>query len=1169
MKKSCSLPRLARGMAITNKTLLVMKLTAVLLLAACLQVGAKGNAQNISISQKNTSLEKVFKEIHRKTGYQFFYQDELLKQAKKFDIDVKDASIEQVLEVCFKDQPLNFTITEKAIIVKGKEEAKPANAPPLIANIDRQITGKVTDEKGIPLVGVNVTVVGQKVSVSTDANGNFSIAVADNAVLNFSYVGFKTMKVPVKNKTSLVVTLSLEVSNLNELIVVGYGKMKKSDLSSAVVNISSSDLQRTVNVTLDQALQGKSPNVYVSQTSGAPGAGASVIIRGISTVSGNYQPLYVVDGVQIRPGVPSGGAYNSNASLANELAGINPDDIENISVLEGPAATSIYGSAGANGVLMITTKQGKAGLTKLNASETQTFQQRPNTLPVMNLTQYALYIQKLQKLGLVGVQPPELADPTLLGPGTNWQNELFRPTRMQKHSLSLSGGNDKSTFYFSSDYLNQDGVAIGSGFQRGSIRLNLTNQATKWLKFGTNLSSFATKENVNTFQGNIINLALGQNPTIPVKNPDGTFGGPSLAQAQYATTNPVAVATLNNNYNTSFGIIGGLNFDITPIKNLVWHTEINGNYTFNNNFTFNPSYTIGAYVNPNTTGSRGSSNNYWASLNTRVQYDYKIKEHAITVMAGHEAQYFAYQGLSGNGQGYSTNSIQELSVAAPLTQTTSSYRGNGANESYFARLNYVYNDKYIVQFVGRRDGSSNFGPNNKFGTFPAVSVAWKISEEKFMKSLSFVNDLKLRAEYGISGNAASGGAIYSRLYPTATVFGSNGFLPANFPNPDLKWEQDKSFNVGLDLHMFHNRVEVIADAYRKDISNLILAASGPSYMGGFLNGGYGGQMSWPIKNYGGMRNEGIGISVNTINIVKKDFQWKTGVNFSIDRNKVTKLVSTIYTQYYSSTNSRQAQFLTQVGQPLSMFTGYIAEGLFQNYKDIAGHAVQTGAKGTSLVIDPVKGSWVGDVKFKDINNDGVVNNEDRTIIGNPWPKFTYNFNTTFDYKGFELSLFFTGVQGNQLLNLTRYQNEFLPLGTTPYSNHFQGAANFAMPSSLNPADALNVTLTNPGFNIQRPSKDDANGSVRLSQWNVEDGSYLKLKNVRLSYRVPSKFLSRTNFFKGALFTIQSQNVFTITKYTGYDPEIGMYNYSGVNIVGMDEGRYPSTRSFSVSLALDF
>ena len=455
----------------------------------------------------------------------------------------------------------------------------------------------------------------------------------------------------VGSSSSLKIMLTQDFSHLDDVVIVGYGRMKKSDLSSAVVTISSADLQKTVNVTLDEALQGKSPNVYVSTSSGAPGAGASVIIRGVSTVTGNSQPLYVIDGVQIRPNMSTGGAYNSNPGLANQLAGINPDDIESVSVLEGPAATSIYGAAGANGVLMITTKQGKAGATRVNVSETLTLQQRPDNQPVMNLSEYARYIAKLQQYNLVGVEPPELGDPGILGPGTDWQHALFRQTLMQKHSLAVSGGSDRSTFYLSGDYLAQDGVAAGSELKRGTIRLNLANQATKWLKFSTNLSMFDTYEKANTFQNNIVNLALNQNPTIPVKNPDGTFGGPAnAAQAQYSITNPLAIANLNNNYNTSFGAIGGLNMDVTPVKGLLWHTETNGNYTFTNNYTFSPSYSLGPYyANLTTSGSRGSGNNYWASLNTRLQYDFAIGKHSASIMGGHEATYFANQNLSATG----------------------------------------------------------------------------------------------------------------------------------------------------------------------------------------------------------------------------------------------------------------------------------------------------------------------------------------------------------------------------------------------------------------------------------------------------------------------------------------------------------------------------------------
>ena len=491
----------------------------------------------------------------------------------------------------------------------------------------RKIAGRVIDQannNAIP--GATITVKGTKNSVQADVNGEFVIMAAPTETLIVSNVGYSPKEIKVGNSATLSISLSTNYGRMDDVVVVGYGKMKKSDLSAAVGTISNEDLNKTVNVTLDDALQGKAANVYVSQTSGEPGAGASVIIRGVSTITGNYQPLYVIDGVQIRPSMATGGAYNSTPNLANELQGLNPDDIENISVLEGPAATSIYGAAGANGVVMITTKQGKQGQTRVSLNELESLQERPKDQPVMNLQQYAQYVLKLELLGLVPAEPNQLSDPSLLGPGTDWQHVLFQNVWLQKHTLSLNGGNDKTLFYLSADYLDQNGIAVGSGFQRGSVRLNLSNQANKWLKISTNISGYGSKENVNVFQGNLINLALGQNPTIAAKNLDGTYGGPDAAQVQYSNTNPLAVAQLDNNYNTNYGVIGGLSVDITPIKGLTWHTETNGTYNFGYQFQFAPSYTLGAYVNPNSTIAQQSSHNYWYSLNTRVEYDLSLRK---------------------------------------------------------------------------------------------------------------------------------------------------------------------------------------------------------------------------------------------------------------------------------------------------------------------------------------------------------------------------------------------------------------------------------------------------------------------------------------------------------------------------------------------------------------
>ena len=477
----------------------------------------------------------------------------------------------------------------------------------------RKIAGKVFDQTSNNAVpGATITVKGTKNSVQADLNGEFVIMAAPSETLVISNVGYSSKEVKVGNSSTLSISLSTNYGRMDDVVVVGYGRMKKSDLSAAARTISNEDLNKTVNVTLDDALQGKAANVYVSQTSGEPGAGASVIIRGISTVTGNYQPLYVIDGVQIRPSLATGGAYNSTPNLSNELQGLNPDDIENISVLEGPAATSIYGAAGANGVIMITTKQGKAGQTRISANELESLQERPKDQPVMNLKQYGQYVLNLEALGLVPTEPSELSDPSILGPGTDWQHVMFQNVWLQKHTLSLNGGSDKTLFYLSADYLNQNGVGVGSGFNRGSVRLNLSNQANKWLKISTNISGYGDEEKVNNFQGNLINLALGQNPTIPAKNLDGSYGGPDQAQVLYSNTNPLAVAQLDNNYNTAYGVIGGLSVDITPIKGLDWHTETNGTYNFGYQYQFAPSYTLGAYVNNNSTVAEQNSHNYWS-----------------------------------------------------------------------------------------------------------------------------------------------------------------------------------------------------------------------------------------------------------------------------------------------------------------------------------------------------------------------------------------------------------------------------------------------------------------------------------------------------------------------------------------------------------------------------
>jgi TonB-linked SusC/RagA family outer membrane protein len=457
----------------------------------------------------------------------------------------------------------------------------------------------------------------------------------------------------------------------------------------------------------------------------------------------------------------------------------------------------------------------------------------------------------------------------------------------------------------------------------------------------------------------------------------------------------------------------------------------------------------------------------------------------------------------------------------------------------------------------REDGSSNFGPSRRWGTFPAISAAWRISNEEFMKSVNFINDLKLRLEYGAAGNSGGGG-YYAVLQSVPTGWGT-GFLSQNFPNPNLHWETDKTYNIGFDLHMFQNRVEVVADVYKKLTSNLLTTNPYAFYNGGDIaySAGY---ISWPTTNVGSMWNKGIAVTVNTINVNTKSFTWKTGINFSLDKNQVTQLVTPINTSW----NSTQAQFVSQVGQPVSMITGYIAEGLFKDNQDITSHAIQT-SNGV-MTVSP-QGTWAGDIKFKDLNKDGVIDARDRTIIANPWPKWTYGFNNSFSYGRFDLNIFIIGSVGNKILNYQRYLNE-APLGSGTFSNYYSSVSNFARPSSYNAADYQTVTLTNPGYRIPRIAPGDPNGNNRISDWNIEDGTYMRVKNVSLSYNLPASILGKTPV-RGLRLSVNVQNLLTVTKYTGYDPEIGMVKYSGVNMAGIDTGRYPNTRMYTFNLLADF
>lgn len=967
-----------------------------------------------------------------------------------------------------------------------------------------------------------------------------------------TYIGYTTEKVKVGGKTKITIYMKEDYSALDEVVVVGYGTMKRSDLTGSVVSVSAEDIKKSVSTSLDQALQGRAAGVQVTQNSGAPGGGISVSIRGTNSLSGN-EPLYVVDGV------PISGQADGNT---NALSAINPADIVSMEVLKDASATAIYGSRASNGVVMITTRRGEAGRTKISYEGYFALQTIPKRLDVMKLRDFAIYRNKRAEIMGFGATK-EFADPSILGDGTNWQDEIFRTAPMHNHQLTVSGGNDNGRYAVSLGYLGQDGIAIGSDFERLSGRFNLDANITRWLTFGASASLSRTKQTNTIDNGNIIQTALDQHPNVPVKNPDGTYGY-QTEDNNFGTfyANPVADALLRENYNRGTNFYGNIFLDFRIIDGLVLRAEYGGGFNYTNTYYYRPTYDYGFFVQ-DSESSRSASNGKNYYFKTFLTYDKKIKEHQFNVMVGHEANENSYEYLSGSRQDYFLNSVHELVAGNALTAKNNSSRGSGSMESYFGRLNYNFADRYLLTFSLRADGSSNFGPAYRWGWFPSLALGWRVNQESFLRDVEQIGNLKLRLGWGIVGNQNAGAYAYgTSMVSSATIWGT-GFYAGNYPNDKLKWEETKSYNVGLDLNMFNNRVEFIIDFYKKTTDNLLMQASLPAYATSII--------SSPWVNAGALENKGFEWTLNTVNIDTRDFTWRTGFTFSLNRNKVTKL----YTETSSITGKIGSDTYTNtvVGQPIAQFYGYNVIGMFKELddfyvKDRNGDFMLDDNFNKILVAVPegkiIKENeiWYGDYIFEDVNGDGVINESDRKFIGNPEPKFSFGFNSTFTYKDFDLNIFLNGVYGNKVYNFIRetYTN---PMRN---SNLLLETVNLANVELIDPDGGRtlqNMHVANADATVCRVALHDANKNNRMSSYFVEDGSYIRVKNISLGYTFPKKLIKRAGLDNLRLY-FNVQNPFTFTKYKGFDPEIGAYNYN-VLTRGIDHARYPSQTIYTFGL----
>ncbi len=1015
------------------------------------------------------------------------------------------------------------------------------------------VSGLVTSESdGEPLIGLSVRVKGTSYGVATDVEGRYTLSASKGDVLIFSYIGYTTKEITVE-KSVIDVVMKDDNLRLDDVVVVGYGTMKRSDITGSVVSVGADDIKKSVITSVDQALQGRAAGVQVTQNSGSPGGGISVAIRGTNSLNGN-EPLYVIDGVAVDG--------KSSDGKTSALSTINPSDIMSMEVLKDASATAIYGSRASNGVVLITTRRGQAGKTRVTYEGYYSLQQIPKRLETMNLREYAqLYNERCDVLGWG--EREEFADPSILGDGTNWQKEIFGNAGMWNHQLSVSGGTESTQFLISGSYTDQDGIAVGSGFERFTARINVDTKVTSWLRVGAQSTLSHTKRNNTIDDNNVIITALRQMPEVPARNPDGSWGYQEENQLGTYYTNPLADALTRENYEKGLQAMVNAYADVTILPGLTARIEYGGNFGRSNSYYFQPSMTLGQFKQTSES-RRGTSASEYNSFKQYITYMKDFGQHSLNVMMGHESQESKWENLTAGRQGYLFNNIHSINVGDMKTATNGSGSGSFAIESYYGRINYNFDNRYLLTATLRADGSSTFGPDNRWGWFPSLAAAWRLKNESFLKDVSWLADAKLRLGWGVVGNQNGGNYAYgSTMSAWATAWGT-GFSPANFANSKLKWERTKSYNVGLDVSLFSNRVELILDAYLKNTDNLLMQAALPAYISGVI--------SSPWVNTGEMRNKGFEFTLNTVNISNRDFSWTSGITFSLNRNKVIDL--------YTKSTGIQGKIgndvftYTTVGNPVGQFYGYKVIGMFEKesdfyMKDANGDFILDASGKPRFVAIPENkevaegtGVWYGDYIYEDINKDGVIDEKDRTYIGNPEPTFTFGFNNTIAWKGFDFNLFLTGSVGNDGYNyLLQEQSDPASRWSTLRSVH-----DFARVELINPdgdRTLQNMQVANPGASTYRIDQASSNQNSRTSSVYVEDASYLRIKNLSVGYTLPAS-VTRRFYVESLRVYCNIQNLHTFTKYKGYDPEIGAYQQN-VLLRGVDYARYPSQRMFTFGL----
>jgi TonB-linked SusC/RagA family outer membrane protein len=1036
------------------------------------------------------------------------------------------------------------------------------------------IKGTVTDEKGITLPGVSVTARDSKAGTITDVNGNYTIQVpAGSRSLIYKFIGMETAEVTIGAKTIINVTLKLTSTSLGEVVVIGYGTQKRGDVNGAISSISAAQIADIPQPSLDQMLQGKAAGVTITQNSGAPGATVSVRVRGITSFNGS-EPLYVVDGVAIDGNANNGHQLTSSASpsqqetSASPLSQLNPNDIESIDVLKDASATAIYGSRGANGVVIITTKKGKNGNARINYDGWYGIQTQGKFLQMMNLPQYAAFENTLANA--FGQTPRvEFANTKVLGPGTDWQRAIFKIAPEQSHTLSISGGKDGTDYYISGGYFKQEGTVLGSSFNRYTFHTTVNSQVKDWFRVGTSISANQSYQNIGL--GNsygIIYNALLQAPDASVYNADGSFAGPAVVNGTIqGGRNPVQQALSITNNVTRSNVQGSFYGDVLFNKDFRLHSEIDGNFNWSAAKTFLPTYAYGAtgstsaFVNTQAAlNEYNASDNYWNWVE-HLNYNHTFgKKHVVSALVGHEIWESKYDGIQAGTKGFTAgNTIQTLGLGTQSSNTLGEPKGTTVMESWLARVIYTFNNKYSITASERSDRSSNFAQGHQTGYFPGVAVSWRVSEEPFMAGIKTVADnIKIRLGYGTTGNSNIPGYRYgSAINPVVTGLGT-GFSFFNFSNPKLTWETAIQKNAGLDFRLFNRRINETFDVYVKTSKNFLFQQPLPAFLaGGTAEYSNAAIVQPPYVNAGEIENKGFEISINTRNIETRDFKWATTLIFSHYTNKVISLngfpalignVSTGFGPQIPAT-------YTQVGGPVGEFYGYKVQGIIKTtaqLQDLAAHPQNVVGVPSVVSSDRTlsNGVYLGDIIYEGRNSDGKSPNT-QYALGNPNPDFVYSITNTFNYKDFDLSIFLNGSYGGKILNAVKFQIQGM-YGL--YQNQLASTANFWTPA-------------NPNSNIPSPRSSFGNNNLVMSDRFLESASYLRLQNVRLGYNLPSKWARYVKMTHLKAY-VSGQNLYVFTKYSGLDPEVGSLNQNPT-LQNIDYGRYPSPRVVTFGINAEF